>query len=180
MSTSPLSAPLDLRSLVRTGVVLERNLDPTLFPRLCEAVTPSGEAVSVELRFLEGHRRRPVIAGRAVFQTNMVCQQCLETVIVDVGAEFRLQVVRDAEALEALPEDEDGVIGDDGAFDVLAAVEDELLLALPMVARHEQDCMTPDNPAAETKPIETATHRPFADLAGQWSKQDNQSGNRNE
>ncbi|MBR4877130.1 MAG: DUF177 domain-containing protein, partial [Rhodocyclaceae bacterium] len=60
---------------------------------------------------------------------------------------------------EELLDDDHDVIEVDGALDVQALVEDEILLALPLVVRHEQ--CTPPQMRETAEPAS-----PFAVLAG--------------
>lgn len=91
----------------------------------------------------------------------MTCQRCLDDVACTVEAESRLLLVPPGEALP----DED--LEDDGFdpvhvwrdFDVAGAVEEELLLALPLAPTHEH-C---DMPAARERGGDDS---PFAVLKG--------------
>ena len=72
------------------------------------------------------------------------CQRCLEAMSWPVAVSSRLLLVAPEQALpdEALEEDEFDSIHASSKFDLLAAVEDEILLALPFAARHEH-CEAP-------------------------------------
>ncbi|TEA78525.1 hypothetical protein ERE07_08930 [Allopusillimonas ginsengisoli] len=73
----------------------------------------------------------------------LVCQRCMQPFVYQVQAENTLQVMKseaELDALEAREEDEDEVterIVGTQRMDVLALVEDELILALPYVPKHE-------------------------------------------
>jgi uncharacterized protein len=94
------------------------------------------------------------------------CQRCLQPVLLalDVGRAFRFVATED-EAATLDAESEDDVLVLSRQFDLRELVEDELLLALPIVPKHEQ-CPAPwaatsPNQAAE----DAAPAHPFAALA---------------
>jgi uncharacterized protein len=111
----------------------------------------SGGAAEARLR-LEAHAR---VARE--------CQRCLQPVLLSVDVERTFRFAATEEEAAALDADsEDDVLALSRRFDLQALVEDELLLALPLVPRHEccpQPLPTPQAPAA------AATERPFAALA---------------
>lgn len=72
------------------------------------------------------------------------CQRCLQPVTITLQVRRRLRFVdgeAQAAALDA-DDDEDDVLAIERALDLHALVEDELLLALPMVPRHAH-CSAP-------------------------------------
>lgn len=94
------------------------------------------------------------------------CQRCLQPVLLalDVDRAFRFAASEDeAAALDA--ESEDDVLVLSRQFDLRELVEDELLLALPIVPKHEQ-CPVP-LPAAQSERADEAAApaHPFAALA---------------
>jgi len=93
------------------------------------------------------------------------CQRCLEDVCCTVQANARLLLVPKGEALpdEGLEVDEFDPIHAERDFDVMGAVEEELLLALPLAPTHA-GCKTP---AAQENGGERS---PFAQLAALKAK----------
>jgi uncharacterized protein len=94
------------------------------------------------------------------------CQRCLQPVwlVLDVDRAFRFAPSEnEAAALDA--ESEDDVLALSRQFDLRELIEDEFLLALPIVPKHEQ-CPTPMSSAVPV-PDETgvAPAHPFAALA---------------
>lgn len=103
----------------------------------------SVEPVDVELHAHHDEVGRPVIEGRVAAQLPMICQRCTEPVMLAVTGEFLLGIVKSAEEAERFPDHLDPLILDNGPKVKLAElVEDELILGLPVVARHErmEDC----------------------------------------
>ena len=104
------------------------------------------------------------LAARGLLR--MQCQRCLQGVEVelDVARSF-LFVHGEALAAERDAYTEDDVLPLTRALDLVALVEDELLLALPIVPRHEPACPQPLT-AAFDDPAPEPAENPFAVLAG--------------
>jgi uncharacterized protein len=122
---------------------------------------------SGEVRFrLEFGREDPVSAVRGTIaaETRLQCQVCLSPMNYHVDASFALGLVSSIDEANLLTESfEPLLMGTEPTLRVLDLVEDELLLSLPQVPRHEE-CVgkgRSETPAAVEQP---ATVRPFADL----------------
>jgi len=96
----------------------------------------------------------------------MVCQRCLEPVDVDIdfSREFRF-VATEAQAELEDDQSEEDVLVSAADFDLLALVEDELLMALPPSPKHQQ-CPHPVKLAVADKDFVVAEEvvNPFAVL----------------
>lgn len=97
----------------------------------------------------------------------LTCQRCLGAVDValEVGARFRF-VDGEARAAQEDAESDEDVLALSRSLDLHALAEDELLLALPLVPRHEacpEPLLAPAAEPAEDAPLEGG---PFAALAG--------------
>lgn len=107
--------------------------------RLAEVVVDAAGAVSYELVGEAGIGRSPALRFRASAVLQLCCQRCLNAMEWPLDRESVLELVKpgapipddelendEADAIEAVPD-----------MDVLALVEDELLLAVPLAPRHE-------------------------------------------
>jgi len=108
---------------------------------------------------------------------NMRCQRCLGALAVPLDLDRWVRFVRDAAQAEALDAElEDDVLELQRYTDLGELIEDELLLALPLVPRHEEcpeplpmgDPVDPE-PAADAPPERP---HPFAALAQLKNKPD--------
>ena len=102
-------------------------------------------------------------------QVELTCQRCLSALPVTLDVDRRFHFVageQQAAALDA--ESEDDVLASSRSFDLHELAEDELLLALPLVPRHEVCpqplAVPPDATGADDDPAPKAN--PFAALAG--------------
>ncbi len=91
------------------------------------------------------------------------CQRCMQPFLLPIDAESRLQVVKseadlDAEDATADEADEptERILGSQ-RFDVMALIEDELILSLPYVPKHE---VCPSLPASLEEEPEAGEARP--------------------
>jgi len=130
--------------------------------RLCAALTDQGGDVEVSIALgvdEEGYR---VITGAVSAALQMQCQRCLEPVRVPVEATISLAMVWREEEFPSLPARYEGVVVGAEPFDLYELVEDELLLALPLVAAHEPEvCGVRIDPPPEPEP---SRRNPFAVL----------------
>jgi uncharacterized protein len=93
----------------------------------------------------------------------LACQRCLQPMTVALETRPRLRFVFGEEQAERLDEEsDDDVLALDKALDLRDLVEDELILALPLVPRHDR-CPVP-LPAGAAE-AEAQPRHPFAALA---------------
>lgn len=97
---------------------------------------------------------------------SLLCQRCLQPSLTHVKVTRSFMFVPGEDAAAALDEDsEDDVLALSPAFDLAGLVEDELLLALPLVPKHEQ-CPEPLLVPGSDADCDIETPHPFAVLAG--------------
>jgi uncharacterized protein len=96
---------------------------------------------------------------------HVVCQRCLQPVTLAVDVAARFLVVETEPQADAVPLDEDAydVIVGSREFDVLELVEDEVILSLPIVPKHDQ-CPDVTGTDAPSAPAASERISPFADL----------------
>lgn len=133
--------------------------------RLVEAGAPEAPADAwPAVRWHLSGLCKPVLGGEAEVwlhlrvqaQVRPTCQRCLQPVSIDLDIDRPFRFVRDeAQAAELDADSDDDVLVLSRRFDVQEWVEDELLLALPIVPLHEA-CPEPlplgDAPAEEAPP----------------------------
>lgn len=143
-------------------------------PRLADLLVESSGWLDCEVRgftFDGLHAGQPGLQLSVRGVLKMRCQRCLAEVDVACDVDRRLLLIAAGAAAEAWPEDE--LESDD--FDAIPAsrelsllslVEDEVLLALPIVPRHA-DCVLPGAVAAGAATVDQESRpSPFAALAG--------------
>lgn len=101
----------------------------------------------------------------------LVCQRCLRPMSLPVASRTKVVVVESAQAAERVPPEFEAVVADEGRIAVRELVDEELLLALPVVALHEDpaQCVVADMQVAALRASdqdEELTQKPFAGLEG--------------
>lgn len=164
--SKPQANRLDAVRLAADGASLERRFPLAGFPRLAESLVTSEGDATARLSFsqvAEGVAGCDLVVDARLA---LRCQRCLQACEVPVRSADRLAfVANDAEALR-VPAGVEAVTTDPRAVDLHALVEDELLLSLPLVPRHEGEdcgpCASAHRPADEED--SRAATRPFAGL----------------
>ncbi|HLU20735.1 MAG TPA: YceD family protein [Pusillimonas sp.] len=148
----------------REGGQLTGTRDLLRFSRLIDGLPPQsttqinwslyGECTSGGRRYIE---------VRAQGQIVLECQRCLQPFVVPLQVVNRLEIVRSPAELD--DDDEIERIVGSPRFDVLEFIEDELILSLPPVPKHEVCPSAPGgSDSAEQPDAEAGRPSPFAVL----------------
>jgi uncharacterized protein len=160
----PPQRPLDALGLARSGAVVEREFPVARFERLRDRLAESTGVVRARAGFrLAG--RWPTADLAVGADVVMTCQRCLGPLRRHLASESQL-VFADEGSTE-LPEGYEAVGGDPQALDLASLVEDELLLALPIIPQHEpgEACALPAATKPENEPAAAGEmRRPFSGL----------------
>lgn len=145
---------------------LKLRLPLSRFTRLLQGALADEGEVAVDCRFERDVRGLPHLQGHLAAELQLTCQRCLAPVAMPLAADVDVWLLPTEALAERLGEDEDYVVFDGGQLDFPELLEDELILALPLVARHE-DCepqaeLTEDEPVI-IEPVEK--ENPFQVLA---------------
>lgn len=167
-------ARLDVEAFAKAGAALAGELPLSQLPRLADlfhADTPPSTAEPVRWQ-AQGEARKPLggepqpwVHVRASGCLSLECQRCLQPVAVPVDVDRQFLFVRGEDAAAQLDADsEDDVLALTRALDLVELIEDELLLALPLVPRHEV-CVAPVTLSVGEEEIEVEKPNPFAALS---------------
>lgn len=145
MSIPPQKSALPRRIDARKLVQREQQLDGTVpwkeLPRLVASTESVVGDIAVTLAFARDLQRHQVATGHLQLEVELVCQRCLQPVSEQIEAELAWGFVWSEEQGKSLPKSLDPVIQDGDELDLYQALEDEILLNLPMVAFHDQECV---------------------------------------
>lgn len=148
-------------------------LELARMPRLAGAVLHSEGNAVCEIRFEKGSGGRPVIKGEVRAVLALQCQRCLEQLDFPVDAALNLAVIEAAEEAVRLADEFDPVLAEDGRIGLRELIEEELLLAIPQVPRHDPAACAVDSRIMAAAPLisgrqqeETTKANPFAVLSG--------------
>jgi uncharacterized protein len=164
---------LDVAAFAAAGASLEGDWPLAGMRRLQESVAarPEADPAAVvawraggERTPPRGHAPQVWLHLAASAEVTMICQRCLGPMAVPLRVERRFGFVEgEAQAAALDAESDDDVLALDRSLDLHALVEDEVLLALPLVPRHA-DCSPPGTSADDAVAPEAAIEHPFAVL----------------
>lgn len=128
----------DLDGFAERQVELTGEIELKRLSRLRDMLHADDGSVRVGVRF--GPSRRGWVPMRLEYEATvrLVCQRCLEPMDFDIAVEAKLGLVENTGAEALLPEDHEAVLLEEGRFNPAQLLEDELLMALPLVPRHEK------------------------------------------
>jgi uncharacterized protein len=147
MSDAPskklLPRQVDPRKFATKGISLSGRVPLEALPRLSEAVQSGVDEIDVHLHFGIDEQGAKTLKGSADARVSVVCQRCLQPAQLTLHADIALAVIWTEEQAQNLSKDLDPWVLEEGPADIYQAVEEELLLVLPMVAYHEEQCIDP-------------------------------------
>ncbi len=169
---------LDVVAFARDGGQLSGELPAVSLVRFSDAAAPEAPASTwPPVKWsAKGERREPRGAPaqtwlhlEAVAESHLTCQRCLRPVQEPVEFARWFRFVHDeAAAANIDAESEEDLLVISRNFDLFELIEDELLLALPLVPRHEE-CPEPlkaaVDPSLADAELTTDRPHPFAALA---------------
>jgi len=167
MSNGPIPPHVDPRKLADRGATLEGELQLIDLPRLCGALADDGGAVRTKFVFERDERNAVVFHSELATEVKMVCQRCLELVTLPIHSVCDYAVVKEGANTQSVPKGYDVLELGEDPLDLLALVEEELLLALPIVPAHDpKDCQQPAGlEEPESSEDEVTRSNPFSVLA---------------
>lgn len=158
---------LDLAAFAQDGARIEGEARLARYPRLMAETHGMGGdeqvawAASGEARPVRGGKDQVWLHLEAGVRLPLVCQRCLEPVAVPVAVDRHFRFVADEEtALAEDDESEEDLLVFARQFDLHGLVEDELLMELPAVPRHEVCPSQPPLAAADEGFDEAAAAKP--------------------
>lgn len=151
---------IDGLSFAREGAAAAGVVPVAALPRLLDGLVSSDGHLSCRIvgnRDAEGKSWLTLVISGTL---DLLCQRCLKVLVLPVDIQSRLLLVPQGQSWpdEELTEDAFDAIAADKEMALLSLIEDEVLLALPIVPRH--DTCESASPA-----IEMQDPSPFAVLA---------------
>lgn len=174
MNSDKLAPGFDVQAFARSGGARSQDSALADFPRLMEeAAGPAGD------RIVHWHATGALrlVAGVAQIWLHLevqatlpvICQRCLEPVDLALSVDRWFRFVADEATADTEDEEaEEDLLVLDPQFDLMALVEDELLMEMPLVPRHEA-CPTAvpmEHVDADFEEAQQAKPNPFNALAG--------------
>lgn len=169
MLNDSLPKYFDPRKYAHHESAIEGYLPLNQLKELCAVLASDEGDAFIHLDFRVDEDRRYIATGSLKTVVQVACQRCMEMVSQELTVDLSLAFVYDEEHAKNIPSDYDPVVMTDGEIILADMVEQEIILALPIVAYHEESGCNPtavkyasstdDAPDDEQKP------NPFSILA---------------
>lgn len=141
-------------------------------PRLVSALAGNAGEVAYRLDFEQGQLGDLELHVRLTAQLTLECQRTLQPFAWPAEVDTRLGLLHHEDEMAALPGDCEPVLLEHGMLDLRGVIEDELMLALPLVpikpgSEVLQGAWNTPGQSEQAAEHEAAVTRPFADLRQQ-------------
>jgi uncharacterized protein len=153
----------DAFRLARKREVLRGEAAMTQLPRLAQAVLDPHARLRYEIQGQVDAGGHPGALMRLSGRLPLRCERCNEALNFELEREVAFRFVRSEEELNALPIEDnelEEVVGSP-SMALLPWIEDEAILSLPLVPRHENCALPLDE---EPEPMDSGRPSPFAVL----------------
>ena len=138
--------------LAERGNVIAGEIELASLSRLVAVLLDSEGSVQFQLKFSQDQQNRVKIEGFVRAALALECQRCLEKVVLSVDARPELVVIEVPSEADRIPEECEPVLVEDGTLRIQELVEEELLLAIPLVPMHAlEDCAMAKSDTAVTE-----------------------------
>jgi uncharacterized protein len=129
-------APVD--TLVGTETALDFSIPLAELPRVSHELAGTDGAAGGQVRF--SRQQGQAVADLEVgAQPEVVCQRCMQPMRWPVKVKSRVALVSDYDAADRVPDGMEVFLVEGDSVSVRDLVDEEIMLALPNVPRHEED-----------------------------------------
>jgi len=163
-----LPVEIDPFRLAKSGLILEGLLPLSSMSRLSELLEDNSGNVNVKMHFdIDKVLNSPIMNGEIKASLSLLCERCSEPMVYEVDIVSSLAIINSERKIAGLAEQyEPWIIDNDNPVLLSNIVEDELILAIPLVPKHSHACLpkeawvSSDEPENDEKPVS-----PFAVLS---------------
>ena len=139
-----LPTQIDPRKLALQGITLEGTVNVEDLPRLASSVTAICGPLWASVHFKLDESRAKVATGNVKVLVETVCQRCLDPLEIELQADFAVQVIWSEDHLNRVASNYEPWLVVDKLASLSELLEDEILLALPLVNYHNMGECTGD------------------------------------
>lgn len=168
MSNGLIPDYIEPYKLADRNTTYQGNITLADLPRLREVVASDESTINVNVVFERGEQKQALLSIMLDATVCLVCQRCLDIMTFSTSGTYHYMFMTDERGEVLLPEGYDALeLGAKEPFDLKVLIEDELLLALPIIPIHELNECQQLVKLEEPEPIETEVKRsnPFSVLA---------------
>ncbi len=138
------------------------------FSRLAESVETIDRPIAITFNIVNGYTELPEFLGHYEASVSLQCQRCLIPYETKVAHDFHFYIGRE-DQIDYESAGYEVISTDDGdLLDIISVIEDDIILNLPLIPRHETDCneyLLELNKQANAE-LDVVKKNPFAVLEG--------------
>lgn len=146
-------------SLFRHHETVSGQLSLAKMPNLRTSQNRQHGEATVSISVVKRDDGQIVILGNANAELELDCQRCLQPIVEAYEAQFELVLLKYEHQTENVSEEDDAIVVEE-QLALAPLIEQELILALPMIAKHDDCQANYENSANEL----TERQQPFANL----------------
>ena len=133
---------IDPFRLAQTGLKLDGQLPLATMPRLTKSLLNNEGLVNVKMAFDMDEIGTPYMRGKFTASVSVLCERCMEPMMLELDVDCLLAMVTSERKVVGLTEQYDPwIIENNDPVLLSTVVEDELILSLPLVPRHDEACL---------------------------------------
>jgi uncharacterized protein len=141
---APLMQPLipeflDFVQKADHGVTIKGVWPLNRMPRFAAMLQNDDGQVQVDVQFGR-HGKLRTLSGELSADLVVTCQRCLQAMQYPLQTQLNLALIKNDAQADTLPDEFEPLLLEAEAINLPEVIEDELLLALPLVLIHEHDC----------------------------------------
>ncbi len=134
-----LPVQLNFAQKAKNGFEIQGKWPLNQLKRLNEVLQSDQGDVEVELKF-DKQQHIPFITGHIRCELQLRCERCMQDMTYPIEHDFKLGLVQNEQQADRLPDEFEPYLVEDEQNFIADLLEDELLLALPLVVMHDYDC----------------------------------------
>jgi uncharacterized protein len=139
MSEKLIPEHIDPFRYAEQSLSLDGILNIAVMKRLSANVIANDNTVKVNLHFGVDEQQVTYLTGHLESKLTLQCQRCMEPFNYEIITDFALGIISTLDEANALPERYEPVLATEGNLALRELIEDEIILNLPIIPRHELD-----------------------------------------
>ncbi len=161
MSEKFIPEHIDPFRYAEQGLSLDGIVKVSEMQRLGANIADHDAIVTAKLQFGRDEQQITFLHGHLETSLNLRCQRCMEPFVYEIISDFSLGIVNTLDEANALPERYEPAMAVEGSLALRDLIEDEILLNLPIIPRHEPEDCKVKLPVADSGEKEGKGANPF-------------------
>lgn len=161
-----LPKEIDPFRLAQNGIELEGELEIKSMSRLLDYLVDDQGLITVKMSFDVDEIGTRFMQGEFSCDVSLLCERCLSPMTVRLDVNCLLAMVISERTIAGLTEQYDPwLLENDDPVELATVVEDELILALPLVPSHKEPCIAKEDWVSEAEEDLEEKDKPISPFA---------------